>query len=173
MCAVLGSGLISRGRSIVSGMKTSDAGLHFIRHNEGCVLHIYKDQAGLQTIGVGHLLTAEDKSSGRFTSGITETQAIDLLRSDVVLAEQAVNELVKVQLSQNQFDALVDFTFNLGRGALSRSQLLKRVNAGDHGAVPTEFMKWNKLRDPLTKKLVVSSGLTKRRQREVDLWNAK
>jgi lysozyme len=151
-------------------MKTSDSGLKMITLAEGNVLKIYKDQAGLDTIGVGHLLTADDKSSGRFTNGITAEQSMELLRHDVVAAENAVNSLVKVSLTQNQFDALVDFVFNLGKGALQVSTLLKKLNAGNKDAVPAEFLKWNKVRNPKTKQLEVNKGITRRRQREADLW---
>lgn len=160
-------------------MKTSDEGLKMIRQAEGCVLHIYKDQAGLDTIGVGHLLTMADKSSGRFNDGITEEQAMDLLREDVASTEKHVSDLVSVPLTQNQFDALVDFTFNVGRTALATSTLLKRLNAGDYAAVPSEMAKWNKIttfsRDQATKKIIkkriVLEGLVKRRKREGDLWS--
>lgn len=152
-------------------MKTSDDGLKMIEKSEGTVLKIYLDQAGLETIGIGHLLTPEDKASDRFKNGITKDEALELLRDDVKIAEDAVNSLVKVSLTQNQFDALVDFTFNLGVGALSKSSLLKKLNAGDHAAVPAEFMKWNKVRNPKTGQLEPLAGLTKRRQKEADLWN--
>jgi len=137
---------------------------------EGNVLHIYKDQAGLDTIGVGHLLTADDKATGRFMNGITDQQSLDLLRHDVSSAEAAINSLVRVPLTQNEFDALVDFVFNLGKGALQVSMLLKKLNAGDKKAVPTEFLKWNKVRNPKTKQLEPNKGITRRRQREADLW---
>lgn len=142
-----------------------------IQMAEGTVLHIYKDQAGLDTIGVGHLLTSDDKSSGRYKKGITESQALELLRDDVGKAERAVETLVKVTINQNQFDALVDFVFNLGEGALRKSTLLRKLNEGDYAAVPAEFMKWNKVRNPKTGKLEPHKGITRRRQREADLWN--
>lgn len=151
-------------------MKTSDDGLKFIALAEGNVLRIYKDQAGLETIGVGHLLTEDDKKSGRFKDGITEEQSIELLRHDVTLAENAVTSLVKVPLTQNQFDVLVDFVFNLGKGALQSSTLLKKLNAGDKASVPAEIMKWNRVRNPKTKKLEVSKGLTRRREKEAERW---
>lgn len=150
-------------------MKISENGLKLIKQCEGCVLHIYKDQAGLDTIGIGHLLTESDKKSGRFATGITDEQAFDLLREDASDAEAAVNSLVKVSINQNQFDALVDFTFNLGKGALGSSNLLKRLNKSDYD-VSQEFLKWNKVRDPKTKQLVASAGLAKRRQKESILW---
>lgn len=163
---VAGSGFV------VIRMKTSDKGLEMIKLAEGSVLRIYKDQAGLDTIGIGHLLTEDDKKSQRFKDGITEEQAMDLLREDVGKAEQSVARLVKVKLTQNQFDALVDFVFNLGEGALKKSTLLRRLNEGDYAEVPAEFLKWNKVRNPKTGNLEPYKGLTRRRQREADLWNA-
>lgn len=154
-------------------MKISDAGLKLLKLSEGWRNKIYLDQAGLQTIGYGHLLTSDDKASGRYSDGITETSGTDILKRDVEFAENAVTALVKVPLSQNQFDALVDFTFNLGKGALASSSLLKKLNAGDYKIVPSELLKWNKVRNPKTKQLEINSGLTKRRQREADLWNAQ
>ena len=151
-------------------MQTSDAGLALIKRSEGFVGHIYKDQAGLDTIGYGHLLTAEDKASGRFLGGLDEAGATDLLRRDVGSAESAVNSLVSVNLSQNQFDALVDFVFNLGRGALAISTLLRLLNEGEYGQVPAQFLVWDKVRDPTTHQLVVNQGLLERRQREAALW---
>lgn len=152
-------------------MKISDEGLKLIKVSEGFMDHIYKDVSGYDTVGYGHLLTEEDKRLNRFVGGMTEAEGTELLRSDVGKAESAVNDLVNVPLTQGQFDALVDFTFNLGRGALSRSTLLKKLNAKDYAAVPTELMKWNKSRDPKTGKIVPFAGLTRRRKREVDLWN--
>lgn len=157
--------------SMVTKLKISDVGLQLIKLSEGYRDKIYKDQAGLDTIGYGHLLTSADKASKRFENGLTESIAADVLRDDVKDAEDAVNDLVKVNLSQNQFDALVDFTFNLGRNALKASTLLKKLNAGEYDAVPVELLKWNKVRNPKTKKLEPSAGLSKRRQREVDLWS--
>lgn len=152
-------------------MDVSDNGLNLIKQSEGFVGHIYRDQAGLDTIGYGHLLTQADKASGRFLGGIDEAGATTLLRTDVSAAVAAVNSLVKVKLTQNQFDALVDFTFNLGRGALAVSTLLKLLNAGNYAAVPGQLLVWNKVRDPKTNQLVPSQGLTLRRQREAELWN--
>ena len=156
---------------IVIGVKTSDNGLKIVTLNEGNVFHIYDDQAGFATIGVGHLLTADDKSSGKFVNGITVEQSLELLRHDIASTEKAVDDLVRVPLTQNQFDALVDFTFNLGSGALQSSTLLKKLNAGDYAAVPAQMMKWNKVRNPKTKKLEVSRGITARRKRSADLWS--
>lgn len=142
-------------------MKTSPAGLEFIKNEEGCVLHIYKDQAGYPTIGVGHLI----KSGEEFTT-LTEIEALDLLAEDLKVAEDAVNGKVIVSLNQNQFDALVSFTFNVGTGALEKSTLLKLLNQGNYEAVPGELMKWVKAGGQTL------PGLVNRRQREGKLWES-
>lgn len=139
-------------------------------HFEGQVLHVYQDQAGVPTIGVGHALTEEEKKAGTFTAGITPDQGKALLRADVARAEHSVNTLVVVPLEQNQFDALVSFTFNLGGGALERSQLLHRLNMGNYGAVPLELLRWCKRKDPRTGVLVEDSGLLARRRAEGIVW---
>lgn len=154
-------------------MKLSDNGLNLIKLNEGWVPKIYKDSAGLDTIGYGHLLTAEDKKSGKYKAGISEVDGANLLRKDVSFAENAVNKHIKVQLTQGQFDALVDFTFNLGTAALASSKLLKKLNAGEYDSVPSEMLRWNKVRNPKTNQLEPVTGLTKRRERAIVLWNQK
>lgn len=154
-----------------SKMKISDRGLELIQRSEGLVYQVYKDQAGLDTIGYGHLLTEAEKKNKTFSKGLTAEEATELLKKDVEKAEHSVLSLVKVSLNQNQFDALVDFTFNLGEGKLKSSTLLKHLNAGKHHLVPTELLKWCKAKNPKTGQLTTLPGLFKRRQREVDLWN--
>jgi len=139
---------------------------------EGTVLHIYKDQAGIETVGTGHALTAGDKASGRFIHGISPEEAQDLLRADVADAEAAIARMVKVNLSQEQFDALVSWTFNLGAGALQSSKLLVLLNAGDYDSVPDEMLRWCKRKDPKTGLLVVDAGLLARRRAEGSIWNS-
>lgn len=136
-------------------MKMSEQGLEMLKEFEGCVLHVYRDQAGLATIGVGHLLTKEEKETKKIKIGdevvdlvqsgvITKEQALTLLAQDITPAEKAVAKSVKVELNQKQFDCLVSFTFNCGVGALQNSTLLKKLNGGDYSAVPIELMKWVK-----------------------------
>ena len=153
-------------------MKISDRGLALIKQAEGFVAVVYKDQAGLPTIGYGHLLTERDKRTKRFAGkSLTQEDATELLREDVAVAESAIAELVTATLSQNQFDALCDFVFNLGRGALAGSTLLKVLNRCDYAAVPKELGRWVKIRNPKTGELETYHGLVRRRQREVELWN--
>lgn len=115
-------------------------GLDLICRFEGFSPIIYLCPAGYPTIGYGHLITEANKE--QFLDGIDELEALDLLKTDVQKAEQSVLRLINVPLTDGQFDALVSFTFNLGGGALQRSTLRRKVNRGEHSAIPAEFMKW-------------------------------
>lgn len=115
-------------------------GIQLIKQFEGFEPKIYLDAAGYPTIGYGHLV--RDYEREWFKNGISEAAGEALLIKDVLAAEQAVLRLVKVPLSDGQFDALVSFTFNLGGGALQRSTLRRKVNHEEHDDVPPEFMKW-------------------------------
>ena len=142
-------------------MKLSDKGLALIVQLEGMKLKVYKDIAGLDTIGVGHLI----KKGEDFHKGLTKEQAIDLLAKDVALFESAVQG-VQVPLTQQQFDTLVCFAFNVGTGAFRGSTLLRKLNAGEYTAVPTELLKWCKAGGK------TSNGLLNRRNQEINLWNS-
>lgn len=148
-------------------MKTSPKGIELIKLAEGFVNHVYRDAAGLDTIGYGHLVRPNESYENLV---LTMLEATELLQHDVAAAESAVNHLVAVPLNQNQFDALVSFTFNLGSQALKSSTLLRRLNARDY-SIQNEFKKWINVRDSITKQLVPNTGLMKRRQYEIDLWS--
>jgi lysozyme len=141
-------------------MTMSDAGLALTERNEGLRLETYLDVAGKPTIGYGHLLKAGES----FPNGITLAQASTMLRSDIADAEAAVNRLVTVTLTQNQFDALVDFTYNEGQGHLEASTLLVKLNAGSYDDVPGELRKW------IYAGGRVQQGLVGRRADEIKLW---
>ncbi|WP_229407164.1 lysozyme [Methylobacillus flagellatus] len=155
-----------------SGMRISLNGLAKIKQEEGLKLVRYDDATGqplargqkakgYPTIGYGHKLgTFEDLWT------ITEAEATRLLVSDLVDAESAVNRLVKVPLTQNQYDALVSFVFNVGSGAFSRSTLLKLLNAGDYQGAANQFPAWRMSGG------VVMAGLVKRRANERALFLA-
>lgn len=110
------------------------------------------------TIGWGHTSTA------RPGMVITEEEAQDLFRRDVSWAEAEVNNYVKVALTQNQFDALVSFVFNVGAGAWRKSTMLRKLNAGDYDGAAQEFPRWNKQKGKVLK------GLVRRRQHEMELF---
>ena len=156
-------------------MHMSPHGRKLLEEWEGVRLKAYKDSAGLLTIGVGHLLTKSELSSGKiningesvkYGNGLTAEQADELLEQDVKTAETTVNNNVKVELNQHQFDALVSFTFNVGGGAFKGSTLLKKLNNGQYDQVPAQLMRWDKAGGK------VVPGLKKRRESEVKLWNS-
>ena len=143
-------------------MKLSAAGMELLKNSEGFRNRVYLDVAGLPTIGYGHRLLHPES----FPDGIDQALATELLASDVRDAEQAVQRMVKVQLSQGQFDALVDFCFNLGAGRVASSTLLKRLNAGFYGEAANELLRWNRAGG---KEI---PALKARRQAEVELWQS-
>lgn len=140
-------------------MQTSQKGIDLVKKFEGTVLKVYKDAVGKDTIGIGHLI----KSGEHFTT-LTQQQAEDLLAKDLKQFEVGVTTAVKVALTQNQFDALVSFSFNLGLGNLNSSTLLKKLNAGDYQGAADEFPKWNRASGR------VLQGLTNRRIAERELF---
>lgn len=143
-------------------MKISEKGLGLIRSFEGLELKSYKDSIGILTIGYGS--TGSHVKSGMV---ITKEEAEDLLKQDVSRFESGVNNLVKVPLTQNQFDALVSFSFNLGLGNLKSSTLLKKLNISDYSGAANEFLRWNRAGGK------VLNGLTRRRQAEKDMFEGK
>ncbi len=146
-------------------MKTSQAGIELIKQFEGVRLESYVCPAGILTIGVGHTSAAGPPKVVPKMK-ITYQEANEILARDLVKYESAVDRLVTVPLSQNQFDALVSFTFNVGEGALAKSTLLKKLNAGKYSEVPAELMKWTKGGG---REL---PGLVRRRRAECALWRS-
>lgn len=144
-------------------MKTSSNGRALIRQFEGDKLTAYICPAGVLTIGVGH--TGPDVKRGMT---ITQAQSDALLVADLAKFEAAVARLVKVPVTQNQFDALVSFAFNLGGGALGGSTLLKLLNGGRYAEAAAQFSKWDKA--TVNGKKVALPGLTKRRAAEAALF---
>ncbi len=112
-------------------------GLELIQRFEGLRLQAYQDVAGVWTIGYGHTRTARPAMT------ITEADARALLRKDVENAEADVTRAARVPLNENEFAALVSWTFNLGGGNLQRSTMLKRLNAGDRDGAAAALTWWN------------------------------
>ena len=122
-------------------MEYSKDGLHLTEQFEGCKLTAYPDPAtggDPWTIGYGH--TGADVHPGLT---ITQEQAETLLMKDIQKAAADVNAKVTKDLTQHEFDALVDFTFNCGAGNFNNSTLLKKLNAGDFEGASHEFEKWD------------------------------
>lgn len=141
-------------------MRISQNGLELIKEFEGFSATPYVCAGGKVTVGFGHTNTASMKMKP-----ITKRDGEALLKQDLREAEATVERLVKVDLTQNQFDALISFVFNVGAGALAKSTLLKLLNKGNYEAVPAQLMRWNKANGkPL-------AGLTRRRQAEGVLWS--
>jgi lysozyme len=157
-------------------MKVSQHLKNLLEAWEGLRQQAYLDTGKESTIGIGHLLTRSERASGKiiifgtpvqYESWLSAAEARQLLDQDLVGPESAVNRLVTVPLSQNQFDALVSFTFNLGEHALAGSTLLKLLNTGSYDSVPTQLRRWVHDNGKVVK------GLVDRREKEIALWESK
>ena len=135
-------------------MRTSPKGISLIKSFEGLRLKSYQDSVGVWTIGYG-----ATRGIGP-NMAITNEQAERMLMNDIARFEPELDRLAKVPLSQNQWDALMSFTYNLGADNLGSSTLLKRLNAKDYAGAAEQFARWNKAGGQ------VLAGLTKRRTAE-------
>lgn len=142
----------------------SAVGLSILMHFEGYATTAYQDGAGVWTICYGH------------TKGVyrgmtaTKAQCDAFLKDDLKWAQVVVDKHVAVPISTNQFDALVLLVFNIGEPNFRTSTLLRKLNSTDYRGAAAEFPKWNNIRDPKTKALVPSKGLTRRRIAEMELF---
>jgi lysozyme len=142
-------------------MKTSQRGIDLIKQFEGLELMAYHCSAGVPTIGYGH---TRGVSLG---DSCTEAQAEAMLVKDLEDTERQVIFYTKSLLTQNQFDALVSWTYNLGAGNLAASTMLKCINASKWDEVPDQMKRWDKCNgQPLT-------GLTRRRKAEAELFEER
>jgi len=151
----------------------SDHGIALIKKLEGCSRFVYEDQGGYPTIGIGHLLTRTENMTGKiyinsepvyYHQGLTDQQCVALLKQDLAVPVNTVNEAVILPLNQNQFDALVSFVFNIGCSNFKRSSLLRVLNSGNYEKVPEKMKLWCYVKEK------VSKGLQKRREAEIMLW---
>ncbi len=131
---------------------------YLIKLYEGCSLIAYRDIADILTIGYGH--TGPEVTENMV---ITQQEADDLLMKDLKEFEAGVTKLIKVELTDAQLGALIDFAFNLGLNALERSTLLKKVNRHDPSAAD-EFLRWYYVNGKRIK------GLLRRRTEERKLF---
>ena len=146
-------------RGPIGRMQPSEQGLKFIEQHEGYSGTVYYDSAGNATIGYGHLiLPGED-----FSNGITQKEADALFRNDLKSAVDSVNASLRVKVSQSQFDALVDFAYNVGGGAFARSTLARNINAG-RPVSESNFTAWDRAGG------IEVEGLRNRREDEYRLF---
>ena len=141
-------------------MKTSEVGVELIKEFEGCKQVAYQDSVGVWTIGYGH---TKDVYEGQLAIKKTIER---WLQEDLEEFESYVSKLVKVELNQNQFDALVAWTYNLGPTNLKESTMLRKLNYGDYESVPDEMRRWNKAGGE------VLNGLVRRRDAEANLFSS-
>ena len=139
-------------------MKISEEGIALIKKFEGCKLEAYLDAVDVPTIAYGR---TKDVKIGDIC---TQQQAEDWLEEELVEYEGYVNEAVKVELTQPQFDSLVSWTYNLGPSNLNRSSMLRVLNTSDYDNVPEQIMRWNKAGGR------VLPGLVRRREAEAEMF---
>ena len=147
-------------------MQVSAKGKAFIKSWEGEVLKVYLDAIGLPTGGVGHLLNAAEKRRHKVGTPISKQLSDAWFDEDVLEHAKPVDDLVKVPMTQGQYDALVSLVFNIGAGNFAKSTLLKRLNAGNYKAAHDAFDSWVFAG---RKKLL---GLIRRRNAEQVLFNS-
>lgn len=124
-------------------MKLDKKGREHLIQEEGLKLKAYKDTVGIWTIGVGNTYY-EDGSKVKQGDVITKERADSLLSIVSKQFEDNINKVVTVPLNQNQFNALVSFSYNIGIGAFNKSTLLKLLNQGEYIQAAEQFMKWLK-----------------------------
>lgn len=144
-------------------MQISNKGIELIKRFEGLELKAYQDSVGVWTIGYGWTQPVDGKKIGPGMV-IDQATADRLLKCGVVQYEQGVNQLMKVKITQGQFDALVSFAYNLGLRSLSTSTLLRKLNTGDKQGAANEFGKW------VNAGGVKLAGLVKRRSAEREFF---
>lgn len=142
-------------------MEISKNAIELIKKFEGFIKTPYFCPAHKLTIGYGHLISAGEKFPKK---GISLGEAEELLKDDALIARNAVMRMVRVTLSQNQFDALVSFVYNIGEGNFEKSTMLRLINAGDIKNAAEEFTRW------IYAGGKIQNGLLKRRRAERDLF---
>ena len=134
-------------------------GTKLLKFFEGCKLTAYQDSVGVWTIGYGHTKGVYEGMT------ITQEEAEQMLLTELEEYEGYVEKYVTVPLTQNQFDALVVWVYNLGPTNFRNSTLLKELNSGNYTAAGKEITRWNKAGGK------VLAGLVKRREAEAKLFN--
>ena len=163
---------LSRAASDNQTHSLSSQGVNLIKGFEGFVPKLYNDPVGHCTVGYGTLVhkgNCDGRTSEQpYINGVTEEKAVELLGQEAGQFAKTINDKVTVPLTQNQFDALLSFVYNVGADNFQKSTLLKVLNQGKYDAVPAELKKWTKAHQD--GKLVELPGLVKRRTAEADLF---
>ena len=142
-------------------LKTSQEGISLIKSFEGCELTAYRCSANVPTIGYGHTAGVSDGDT------CTQEEAESMLAEDLVEFEDYVKNYVESELQQNEFDALVAWTYNLGPANLKESTMLKELNSGNFEEVPRQMKRWNRAGGE------VLDGLIRRREAESRLFKGE
>jgi len=142
-------------------LKTSQEGISLIKSFEGCELTAYRCSADVPTIGYGHTVGVSDGDT------CTQEEAETMLAEDLVEFEDYVKNYVESELQQNEFDALVAWTYNLGPANLKESTMLKELNSGNFEEVPRQMKRWNRAGGE------VLDGLIRRREAESRLFKGE
>ena len=145
-------------------MRISDNGIKLIQQFEGIRLTPYKDCVGLYTVGIGTLIGDGKSLPDSWNREFTLEECYALLRAELAHIERGIFKYINVQLTQNQFDALCSFVYNLGLGCLQRSTLRAKLNRGDVPGALESWAKYNKAGGKVWK------GLDLRRQAEIALF---
>ena len=155
-------------------MQLSPDGLQLLRELEGVEPEPYRDSGGLWTVGAGHCLTKDELHSGKIYCGdqvirwkdgpLTDAQITALLEEDVSWGEACIEACVHVPLTQQQYEALVIFAYNIGASAFRESTLCRLLNAGNFDAVPGQMRRWCHAGGQVVR------GLQRRREREIEHW---
>ena len=156
-------------------MEVDTVFFNFLCKEEKCETSVYTDSKNIPTIGIGHRLTDQELASKTlvingqrvpYAHGITMAQCQALNKQDVSAAVNCVNSIIKVPLTQNQFNALVSFAFNIGIYAFKNSTLVQVLNQKQYKEVPTQMLRW------VHENGAVTQGLVNRRNAEIALWNS-
>ena len=149
-------------------MEFSSKGLELLKSLEGYRAKPYNDSANHATVGYGtplHYGPVTDADLERYKEGISEPDAAQLLMNHVhITVEPSINTAVRVELQQNQFDALCSFVYNVGVAAFDNSTLLRKLNMQQYDSVPNELARWNRAGGEY------SAGLANRREKEIEFW---
>lgn len=152
--------------SLAKANNISQIDRSFIMRNEGIILFPYRDSAGYSTICVGHLVTKFDNIKQSYTM----EECLDIFERDLSLLVIENNNCFSTSQNDDQYTAIIDFTFNIGTKASCSSSLLRDIsNNKDQSIIDNDFMKWRYV--TINGKLVPVQGIINRREREVERYN--